>query len=590
MLRKGIALVAALGVLAPLRADAAIGHWPVANGDGPARNPVALSSEVRGSASVSEALGQIHASRVEQPRRVAAGPDGNLWTDRCELWSGVGRSFRCPSVQPWPAGDLDGDGADEFLSIEHGPGGSRLIARRAVDAVPIWEHPIYRDQDGYAYVLRLADQDGTPDALVVIDVVEDDHALYGDGVVIAELQQRVHVLDPATGTARWTGVIDGTMVFSGSSLLAATDVITWFDTVPDVSGDELDEVQVTSMTIHVQVEHTSRVLAGASGATIASATFGDAADLQVAAGIDAGRAGLILFEPSLDRVRAVHLDGTLLWERIFVDHPNSLAVVPLERSDLADVIVWLYPHGGGEASVEAIHGLTGATRYSLRGYGPWFRQLSGDGTYDQYDVRTLDRGTADQRTEFSVADGADAGSDWTTVIGSPDAPDGAVSGVWGYPVADVTGDGTLDILANAVVMTDEYPGTTLSAALTVLDGADGSIHLERGLPSDYGHGWDNLGDLNRDGRDDLRLVRYGEDGGYLWPIGTEILDGATLASVATPEHVPDRLEAYVFPVTAKLDEDRWFVAWGCDLERRHNTCAMHVEAIGFDGLTKWELP
>jgi hypothetical protein len=514
-----------------------------------------------------------------------AGPDGDLWSDRCEIYSGADRWYHCPSIEPMEGWDLDGDGNDEFFTIEHDPGDNRLVARHASDGSVLWSHPLFRDQLGIAHVVPV-ERPGV-DAVAVIQVVEDDHAVFPEYETVIELDQSISLLDPRSGAPEWSLRIPGYLVIANRNLIAASyDVVDYIRTIPRADHDD---ILIGSFSSAGQVFTTYRTLSGSTGAGLEkmmltgipdmaepmrSPMFASGIGLATLRWID-GAAVAELFE----------LDGRSMLQ-IPLEGVQSMYVEPLRVAAEDDLVTWTYVWGTG-STLKAFDGRDGTQIWSANRLLYFRDSIDRDGTTDLF-AWSWTFEDPGWREEVQSLDGASLEPRWVVNPGPPPS-NGAIVGssAWCFCLVDTTGDGVLD----TAYFLDQYDDDNDKSVWTAgrwVDGRTGEIGDEVPLPTTTYPSLRSIGDLDQSGGDELiyRLAEVDERNYYIVPTKYEFRT-TNFELVAEVQRVPGR-EFISFFVPNVSGDQAQVVMWQCDRQGT-SVCAWSVGGYTADGRQAWEV-
>ena len=447
---------------------------------------------------------------------------------------------------PLSVGDLDGDGADDVLTLEF----TFFFFAAPVEAVPaddqeditlralsgIDGHELWRTGLGFFDGFYVGDlDDAAGKELVVVRAGVE----YG---TVITLDQRLEVLDGATGEVRWdwaqTGEVFQAYHFSDTAVgdqyaFLAAFVVGWRNVVlsiqpmVDASGDGADDLFIGSVDIASAAAYaftgpvgqgigiaagrfTGRSLAGSDGGEIG--TFSSTVLNTLPYGIPTsdlsgdGAADIVFLESGSGGgtvLRAMAVTGTEHW-RTSVDPGFPYAPGDLTGDGLADIVMETF-------DFEEDFGLTYSIVDGSDGSTAWTRETGGlfpftftgdvdaDGGQDLIMVGWTFDETVGLRAE--VWSGADGQEIWSRVV--PGLDDILLC----FCPTDLTADGSTDILVAPVTWTEDG----IAGEVHAIDGADGATLWSNTEVSSFDELPLPLGaDADGDGADDLFWVARDE--------------------------------------------------------------------------------
>ncbi len=435
------------------------------------------------------------------------------------------------SVSPSRAGDLDGDGRLDVLTVETVyEVGSTLTARSGADGRALWSVP-----DVGLAVPTDIDGDGVSEVLALTD----EWTPVASGVRL--LTETISLLNGADGTAIWSARLDGSDSRHWSDLGGYghdLQFVSSLRVMPDATGDGRPEVWVGTLNgvfVDRAEQGDVRITADVFVGRTLESTTGLEVGRVVAAGVDAfpwaipvddvsgdGLAdAFVLSGHSWDTglLSAQSVAGTPWWVRPFESGQAVMSATDLDGTGTPDLTLVTF-HDGGPSRI-AHEGTTGEELWRLphNGLVEVAGDIDGDGGSDLIQLETNFGGT--RVTAWSGGTGEE-------IWGPVDylAPDVAWVELC-YCFGDVNGDGLWDPLLAEIVF-----GAGVEVTVRMLDGSDGSQIWSRllepgeGLPLPIG------ADADGDGIEDV---------GHTAPDGVEVRTGFALTLLWTAVREPGRM-------------------------------------------------
>lgn len=540
-------------------AAAAQGRGAHVDGAGRGRNPSATLRQgfARGGMTLGGWLTGLRDALVTRTAGTPLTFLGGELPDDCD-------DYTCPSIRPFAAGDLDGDGSEDVFTSERIDGAWFLKARRGQDGSVLWSSPIKIEWYGYAFFGR-ADVIGDDTREIVL---LEAHAPYTGvyeplaGAVVADLQQSVRVLRVGDGAVVWERSYEGSIAGggawgAGNLVSEVRDLIIDLSVMEDATGDGVADVLVerasrtnvyAGLGVGSSVVRTSaETLDGRSGRSVATLYLqttggypvvvptgdlsGDGlSDLVTVVGAEMAAypvaGGAPLWRASLSGLgRYPYPTPTHL-----TDGPRWDVMIETDRPDLGFLSVMTAFRGANGARLWSYTGRTRDTVLALGG------DVDGDGATDLVAVGLEEDYYLDARGHrVGVISGASGTQILDEIVTVPVEAGHRVSYHNCYwCLADVTGDGVVDAVLRSSEYVDAGEGRRIVAAHTsVRSLRDGSVTWERRdadaflVPVPV--------DLNGDGTSDLADYACCVGGGLRFLDGSSGEDVGTVGFLASVE-------------------------------------------------------
>jgi hypothetical protein len=437
-----------------------------------------------------------------------------LLTDEAPLAAVAAPEF----VYPLRAGDLDDDGINDLVTVEFTGEIPVLRARHGLDGHELWNRsnvylaqPVDLDDNGDGELL-VASRVYTPTEITGVSTVEETIALLeGDGTPV------------------WTFEVPGVFARMNdmeSGLAADVEAVVSVRTMPDATGDGLDDVWVGTLEFAYVHQGNIYEARGFTGRSLDGATGDDGAPVPTAAvngtawGTPVsdlngdGLADVITMGGATPEtgVLAAHTGfGAPLWASALGANFGYLSAPELTGDGLGDALVLAFFDGASKHMVYS--GANGSQLWAqtLNGMVDVAGDIDGDGGSDLISVEAF---SVD--VKITAIAGATGASLWGPVV-SPSVDFTANC----FCTNDLTGDGVWDPL------TIEYTIEPFNAIVRAHDGASGTEMWNVSLPSNVGFPSPLGVDADGDGREDLVFaasdgsslqmsVTRGTDRGLVW--------------------------------------------------------------------------